>query len=91
MISEETALKILPGWLGSVLRSLWLDRCVSFSAFMIFHCYSEPIVIGGSYVPYCLGYLTGYNDVDIFMDSTVFPKFLTIFKAQTNNFGHIAR
>lgn len=48
-------------------------------------------MIGGSYVPYCLGYLTGYNDVDIFMDSTVFPKFLTIFKAQTNNFGHIAR
>ena len=91
MISEETALKILPGWLGSVMRSMWLDRYVSISAFVIFQHCSDPIVIGGSYVPYCLGYLTGYNDVDIFMDSSVFPKFLMIFKAETKNFGHIAR
>ena len=36
MISEETALKILPGWLGSVMRSMWIDRCVSIRAFVIF-------------------------------------------------------
>lgn len=53
--------------------------------------YSDPIVVGGSYIPYCLGYLNGYNDVDIFMDSYIFPKFLSIFKRETKNFGHIAR
>ena len=48
-------------------------------------------MVGGSFVPYCLGYLTGYNDVDIFMNSSVFPKFLSDFKAETRNFGHITR
>ena len=51
----------------------------------------DPILIGGSFIPYCLGYLTWYEDIDIFMPSFIFPKFLSVFKTETGNFGHVRR
>ena len=34
MISEDTGLKILPGWLAIVLKSMWRDRCLSVKVFV---------------------------------------------------------
>ena len=69
MVSEETALKIFPVWLASVLNSMWRTK--------------DPIVVGGSFIPYVLGYLTWYNDIDIFLSASYFPKFLSLFKDET--------
>ena len=69
MVSEETALKIFPVWLASVLNSMWRTK--------------DPIVVGGSFIPYVLGYLTWYNDIDIFLAASYFPKFLSLFKDET--------
>ncbi len=77
MVSEETALKIFPVWLASVLNSMWRTK--------------DPIVVGGSFIPYVLGYLTWYNDIDIFLAASYFPKFLSLFKDETKNFGHLTR
>ena len=77
MVSEETALKIFPVWLASVLNSMWRAK--------------DPIVVGGSFIPYVLGYLTWYNDIDIFLAASYFPKFLSLFKDETKNFEHLTR